>query len=59
MGNTVRFIALGLCLALGFFFLINSEYANKPSVDTTQKVLAGVLFFVFIGGIFVATKSKK
>lgn len=59
MSNTVKFIALGICLVLGFVFLINSEYANSANVDTFQKVLAGGFFLAFIGGIFVATKSKK
>ena len=57
LSNTHKFIALAVLLGLGFFFLINSEYASA-SADTVQKVLAALFFAGFIGGIFYATKSK-
>ena len=59
MNSTVKFIILGLLLFAGFYFLINSEYAEAAKNDTIQKVVAGVLFALFIAGIFYASKVKK
>ena len=59
MNSTVKFIALALLLGGGFFFLINSEYAEAAKNDTIQKVIAGMLFAFFIAGVFYASKTKK
>ena len=57
MKSKVKFIALAILLCGGFFFLINSEYGSAQA-DTVQKVLAGLFFAAFIGGIFYASKQK-
>lgn len=59
MNSTVKFIILGLLLFGGFFFLINSEYAEAAKNDTVQKVVAGLLFGAFVAGVFYASKTKK
>ena len=59
MNSTLKFIILALLLGGGFFFLINSEYAEAAKNDTIQKVVAGVLFALFIAGAFYASKVKK
>lgn len=57
MKSEIKFIVLAILLFGGFFFLINSEYGSVKA-DTVQKVIAGLFFAAFIGGVFYAAKKK-